>query len=400
MPVFDYRAYDQAGMKKKGILDAASTVAARQLLRERNLFPISIEVAQGGQRKGKHHLRVPPREIWPFTRQLATLLDAGLPLTESLDALAMETTHRAMKTVISELKESVRHGDTLHASLARYPRLFSSVYINMVKAGEESANLDVVLERLADFGERQQAVTSKIRASLTYPIFVSCLGIIILAFLFAYIIPKVTTIFTEMQQTLPWPTRLLINGSDLLARTWFGIPLFFILCYFLYTAIQKNPLGKARTDTLLLRLPLFGTLFRHLTIARLADTMGGLLSNGVPLATALGIVQSMFTNTKAVELITTMSNDISHGKNISVSMRRATWVPASVVQMVAAGEKSNKLDKMLQKIAAQYDRESEQTITALTSLLEPAMIVVMGAIVGFVVLAILLPIFDMQTLIH
>lgn len=406
MPLYEYRAIDNRGKKLKGFIDAANEIQARHQLKSSGKFPVSLKENQSNRRKDVNKRtgltlfeRIRPDEVNVMTRQLATLLGAAIPLVQALSSLVDQTENRALKRVIAQLRESVSEGSSLTSSLGAYPKLFSKVYINMVRAGEASGSLDVVLERLADFGEKQQTLRGKMRAALVYPMFMAVIGSGILFFLITYVVPNVSQVFEEMNRVLPLSTRVLIGTSEFLQNHWLLFVVLFFLALAAVRGLVRLPAGRSGWDLLKLKLPVFGPVFRKILLARFASTMSSLLSSGVGLIPSIEISQALVENVRVAEVLEEAMADIQKGKSMASSLAGSAWFPPMYVQMIEIGEQSGRLEAMLGKIAVAYERDVENSITAMTSLIEPLMISIMGGVVGFIVLSILLPIFEMNQLV-
>ncbi|MBW2631290.1 MAG: type II secretion system inner membrane protein GspF [Deltaproteobacteria bacterium] len=410
MPVYEYKALDIRGKNLKGIINAESMSTARQRLRETSLFPFDLRETSA-EEKDKIPVsrsvgaflfkRVGLREVSIMTRQLSTLLGAGLPLVSSLEALISQTNNPQLKKTLAQIKEEINEGSSLARSISHYPGIFSQFYINMVRAGEASGALDIVLERLADFNENQQALRGKIKAALAYPLFMFLIGSGVLFFLTTFIVPKITGIFSEMHQTLPGITVFLISVSGFLKSFWAAIVLIIIgISAALKYVFTKTIRGQYLRDRISLKIPLFGPLIHKMAVARFSRTLGTLLQSGVPMLTALSIVKNVVNNRLIADAIAEASRDVEEGQSLSTTLLRSRLFPPIVTQMISAGEHSGILEKMLYKIADSLENEVESDITMLTSMLEPVMILVMGLLVGFIVISILLPIFEMNQLIR
>ena len=410
MPVYEYKALDIRGKNLKGIINAESISTARQRLRETSLFPFDLretsagekDKTQAGRSAGAFLLkRVGLREVSIMTRQLATLLSAGLPLVSSLEALTSQTNNPRLKKTLAQIKEEINEGSDLARSISHYPKIFSQFYINMVRAGEASGALDIALERLADFNESQQALRGRVKAALAYPLFMFLIGSGVLFFLTTFIVPKITGIFSEMHQTLPGITVFLISVSGFLKSFWIAILLIVIGTFatlnYLFT---KTIRGQYIRDRIKLKIPLFGPLIHKMAVARFSRTLGTLLQSGVPMLTALSIVKNVVNNRLIADAIAEASRDVEEGQSLSATLLRSGFFPPIATQMISAGEHSGMLEKMLYKIADSLENEVESDITTLTSMLEPVMILVMGLLIGFIVISILLPIFEMNQLIR
>lgn len=409
MPVYEYKALDIRGKKLKGIIDADSVFAARQKLRKTNIFPVDLNETSveeknkmpAGRSISDLFKRVSLRDVSVMTRQLATLLGASIPLVPSLTALISQATHPKLKKTLAQIKVDVNEGNSLAKSISHYPGIFSTFYVNMVRAGEASGALDVVLERLADFNESQQALRGKIKAALAYPVFMFLIGSVVLFFLTTFIVPKITGIFSEMHQTLPGITIFLISISGFLKSFWMAIVLIIIGSFIgLRYMFTKTLRGQYLWDKIKLKMPLFGSLTHKMAVARFSRTLGTLLESGVPLLTALSIVKNVVNNRLIADAIAETSIDVEEGGNLSATLSKKRLFPPIVTQMISAGEQSGTLEKMLYKIADSLENEVESNITMMTSMLEPVMILIMGLLVGFIVISILLPIFEMNQLIR
>ncbi|MDA8126946.1 MAG: type II secretion system inner membrane protein GspF [Deltaproteobacteria bacterium] len=408
MPVYEYVALDAGGRRQKGIVDAGSIAAARQKLRESDVFP--VEIAETEDRKqanraagGAVHLfrRVGLQELSVMTRQLSTLLGAGLPLVPSLSALVAQIRHPVLKTTLARIKDEVNEGNSLTQSMSHFPEVFPPFYINMVRAGEASGTVNLVLERLADFSEAQQALRMKIRSALAYPIFMFFIGGAVLFFLVTFVVPNITNIFSEMHQTLPGITIFLIAVSGFLKAFWWAIAFILVAGSFGGRfAVKKTEQGRLLWDRIKLNAPLFGELNRKLAVARFSRTLGTLLQSGVPLLAALEIAKNVVDNRLIAAEIQIAAKEVEEGQNLSAPLARSGFFPPIAVEMISVGEQSGSLEPMLLRIAQSYETEAAASVLLLTSLLEPIMILTMGVVVGFVVISVLLPIFEMNQLIR
>jgi len=409
MPVYEYSALDTYGHRRKGIIDAGSVVAARQKLRETDIFPVELSEASEQKRKetavrgGAVRLfrRVGLQELALMTRQLATLIGAGLPLVPSLSALVAQIRNPLLKTTLAQIREEVNEGNSLTQSMSHFPKVFPPFYINMVRAGEASGTINLVLERLADFQEGQQAMKMKIRSALAYPLFMFFIGSGVLFFLVTFVVPNITNIFREMHQTLPGITVFLIVVSGFMKSLWWVLLLLLLAgTVGVRYAIQKTEQGRHFWDRLKLNAPLFGGLNRKIAVARFSRTLGTLLQSSVPLLSALEIARNVVDNRVIADEIRRAAKDVEEGQSLSAPLSRNGFFPSIAVEMISVGEQSGNMETMLFRVADAYEKEVEANIILVTSLLEPAMILVMGAVVGFIVVSILLPIFEMNQLIR
>lgn len=408
MPVYEYTALDNSGKKIKGIIDADSRAAARQKIRHAGNYPVDIHESTPVSRKKKEGTsssfsfgqRITRQEVHVATRQLATLLGAGIPLVQALNGLADQTQNQALKKVVAQLKDSVNEGNSFTIALSDHPRLFSRIFVNMVKAGEASGSLDVVLEQLADFGESQQALRSRISAALIYPIVLSVVAVVILTLLLIIVVPNITKVFEDTQQALPLPTIILINISNFLSHYWWLLCVLLLGIVIAVRFAVQQPYGKRMWDRLKLTFPVFGDLNIKIAAARFGRSLGSLLQSGVPLVTSLRIVRNMFNNVLMTDVIDEATEELEKGGSLSKILRGSRWFLPMMVQMIAVGEQSGALEKMLNKVAESYEKEVESKMKAMTNLIEPFMILIMGVTMLFIVLSILLPIFEMNQLIR
>lgn len=409
MPVYEYIALDVGGHRRKGIIDAGSVVAARQKLRETDIFPVELSEASEQKREeaavrgGTVRLfrRVGLKELALMTRQLATLIGAGLPLVPSLSAIVNQIRNPLLKTTLAQIREEVNEGNSLTQSMSHFPKVFPPFYINMVRAGEASGTINLVLERLADFQESQQAMKTKIRSALAYPLFMFFIGSGVLFFLVTFVVPNITNIFREMHQTLPGITVFLIVVSGFMKSLWW-ILLLILLAGIVGVryAIRKTEQGRYFWDRLKLNAPLFGGLNRKIAVARFSRTLGTLLQSSVPLLSALEIARNVVDNRVIADQIRRVGKEVEEGQSLSAPLSRDGFFPPIAVEMISVGEQSGNMETMLFRVADAYEKEVEANILLVTSLLEPVMILVMGAVVGFIVVSILLPIFEMNQLIR
>ena len=408
MPVYEYTALDGRGKTTSGIIDADGAAVARQKLRATGIFPVSIKESIETPEKKTTHItklsrlltRIKPVEVAIIIRQLATLISAGFPLVSAIDALVPQTKSYRLKTVLAQIKDAIVEGQSFAQALSQYPGVFSPLFINMVRAGETSGTLEIVLERLADITEKQQDLNNRIQTALAYPVFMCIIGTLVLFVLLTYIVPSITAIFADMNQVLPTPTRLLIGLSNFFKSFWWVILMFVIAAGFALHQAKKTPRGRYVYDKTILSLPAFGILARKLDVSRFTRTLGSLLENGVSMLIALEIVKNIAGNVLISEAVETAAKDVGKGQALWAALNESKIFPQLTIQMIQVGEQSGELEKMLNKIADIFEKEVETSIMRLTSYLEPVMILVMGCIVGFIVLSICLPIFEMNQLIR
>ncbi len=408
MPVYEYTALDVKGKNVSGIVDAESAPAARQKLRGSGTFPVSINEVHDTPTKKESRTfsllrpfaRIRASEVSAITRQLATLVGAGFPLVSAIDALIPQTGSHPFKKILAQIKDSIVEGNSFANALSMYPGAFSSLYVNMVRAGESSGTLEIVLDRLADITEKQQALKNRIKSALAYPILMSLIGAIVLFVLLAFIVPSITSIFTEMNQVLPAPTLFLIAVSNLFKFYWWVIFVLIAGMVFTMRSIKKTKKGRYFWDKTILFLPGIGILAKKLAVARFARTLGSLLENGVSMLSALEIVKNIAGNVLISNSVEEAAREVGKGQGLGAALALSKIFPHLSIQMIQVGEQTGKLESMLNKIADAYDNEVESSVMSMTSLLEPVMILIMGVVVGFIVLSICLPIFEMNQLIR
>ncbi|MBI5844521.1 MAG: type II secretion system inner membrane protein GspF [Deltaproteobacteria bacterium] len=407
MPVFEYSALDGKGKKRTGIVDADSPFTARQKLRDDGLFPTGIKetakTAEDGQ--SSKSIRIPglfggvkTRSVSIMTRQLATLAGAGMPLVTALEILVPQTDNPRLKKVMAQVKDCIVEGQSLAQALARHPKIFPSIYINMVRAGEASGALEIVLSRLADLFERQEASKLRVQKAMVYPVVMMFLGTAVMMVLMVYIVPSITAIFQEVDRALPTPTRILLGVSSAIRSFWWVMAAAIAAAAFMLNRARRTEKGRLYVDETILKIPILGGLVLKLAVARFSRTLGSLLANGVPMLAALEIVKAVVDNQVLRNMVAQASEKVGEGRGLGESLAAGGLFPVVAVQMMGVGEHSGALEAMLEKVADLYQGEAEAAIDSMTTLLEPVMILCMAVVVGFVVISILLPIFEMSQL--
>lgn len=398
MPLFSYIGFDSAGSRVSGTLEASGRNSALGQLRERGIYPTDVtEESSAAASTRQFRLftrRISPMDLAMTTRQLSTLLGAGVPLDEALSTASEQQENQHLQRATERARDQVMQGSELHTALAGQGASFPELYINMIAVGEAGGNLDKVLEQLADYYEDAARIGARIRAALTYPILMAIIGISVLFFLITFVLPKVTRMLEDMDRALPWPTALLIGGSNLLAEWWWLLLIIAALAGFAWNRYLATPRGRLFYDRQRLRLPLFGKLYLQLATARFARTLGTLIRSGVALPKALQISRGLLGNRVLQEAIDKTVIAVREGESLAEPIRRSGLFPPLLTRLAAVGEKSGNLDAMLLRAAATYEQQAELTIGSLLALLEPLMILAMGCSVGYIVIAILLPIFE------
>ena len=398
MPVYKYKAIDEAGKSVQGIVDADSPKGATDKLKRQGVFLSSLnEVKEGRSRSIIPFKGVNISELAVTTRQFSTLISAGLPLEASLTALSEQTEDKRLGEVLTQVKERISEGSSLANALAEHQNIFSDLYINIVRAGEASGTLDIVLLRLADFLEKQAALTSRVRGALIYPIFMFVIGGGVLFFTMTYVIPRIAKIFEESDSALPLMTVILVNVSGFLSSNILLMLILIPVIIFAAYRFNKTERGKMFFDRLSLRIPVFGKITSMVVIARFTRTLGTLLSSGIPLLDALKIGEAVMGNEVYGKTLEEVRTNVREGASLAQPLRESGVFPPLVTRMIAVGEQTGEMEEMLVKVADIYDQQVDTMVSTLTSLLEPVMIVIIGAVMGFIVFAVLLPIFNLTS---
>jgi type IV pilus assembly protein PilC len=424
MPKFSYVALDPRGKEITGVLESESTTAAVSRIREMGYFPTNVAEAdkaatkksaksaapgapasgKAGAKKGLGSLnlkflstgKVRSKAMTAFTRQLATLIDAGLPLLRGLDVLRKGEKNATLKRTLQQLAESVEGGSTFSEALAQHPRVFNKLYVNMVRAGEAGGVLDVTLSRLADFQEKAQKIKNKVISAMVYPTVVIVVALSIVTFLMIMVVPKFQEIFTDLLSGKPLPplTLFVLHVSNLVKNQFLLVAGCIAAIWISFKLIGKTVKGRFYIDKLKLNAPIFGQLIRKVSIARFTRTLGTLISSGVPILQALNIVRDTSGNAVIARAVSQIHDSVKEGERIVQPLEASGVFPAMVVSMVDVGEETGALPDMLMKVADVFDDEVDNAVGAITSLLEPIMIVVLAVIVGTIVIAMFLPLIN------
>jgi general secretion pathway protein F len=415
MAMWAYKGVDPRGKSVTGVRDADSPKGLRALLRRDGILVTDVSEARSAAgsasksnptagAKGLRRevdlkaifQRVKVPEVAGFTRQLATLLRAGIPLAESLGALVDQIDNPKLKSIVTEVRAAVNEGSSLADSLGKHGKVFEGVYVSMVRAGEAAGNLDQVLVRLADFLEAQVRLKSKVVGAMIYPILMACVSAGVMAILMVAVVPKITAIYADTDKALPWNTQILIWLSTLIGDYWYLFLIAVPLAIWAFRAWVRSASGRALYDRTVLHIPLIGGLARQIAVARFCRTFGTMLSSGVPLLRSMEISREILGNTTLMKVIDKAREQISQGESIATTLRRSGEFPSIVTHMIAVGERAGQLEQMLMNVADAFDADTDTKLSRLTSLLEPLMIVVMGGTVAFIVFSILGPIMDMN----
>lgn len=416
MAVYVYRGLDASGNSTQGIVDADTPKTARLKLRRSGIFTTELT-------EERQHLRGVPsgafigealRKQFSFaqilsrvsesdkaviTRQLATLVGAGIPLVEALTALIDQVDNPKLKVAVGQIRQRVNEGASLADAMAQHGSLFSPLYVNMIRAGEAGGALEIVLERLADYLESQVRLRNRISAATVYPVVMTVMATVFIAVLVTFVVPKLTEIFKSLNQPLPIATVILIQVSDFMARWWWAVAGGVLVVAALFRQWKSGEAGRPVWDAFLLRVPLMGHLVRIIAVARFSKTLATLLASGIPLIRSLEIVRNIVDNAVLEKALDDARESITEGASIAQPLARSGQFPPLLTHMIAIGERSGELEGMLSKVAEAYDNEVETTIAKMTSWLEPMMILMMAGIVGIIIVSILIPIFNINQII-
>jgi type IV pilus assembly protein PilC len=395
MPSFTYVVRDPATQKERtGSIDAASEEQASAALLSKNLMVLKItEKAKQGARAGGS---VALADIVMFTRQLATMVDAGLAIVQSLQALAEQTTNKAMKDVIKDVCTRVEGGDNFSDALRKHPKVFDKLYTSMIDAGEKGGLLAEILSRVATFLENRQRMNKKIKSAMMYPTMVSLVAVGITIFLLVKVVPVFADIFGGFGAKLPAPTQFVINLSDFMKKFWYLLIAAAGGVYYGWTAYLKTPQGRAFWDDRRIKLPVFGNIAHKIVLARFTRTLASLIRSGVPILEVLNIVANTSGHVGMEKSIRQAAMDIEKGDGISSALGKHPIFPVMIIRMLTAGEQTGKIDQMLERVSDTLDEEIETILAGLTSLIEPILIVVLGVVIGGLVIAMFMPIFKMS----
>lgn len=401
MPTFAYVAKTRDGQRKSGTLTAENKQALLRSLQAQGLSPESVQdkAAKAGQKGGGR--KVKSTEILVFTRQLSTIVNAGLPLLQGLDILAEQTEDANFATTMRDIGSAVEGGDSFSEALKRHPRVFTDLYVSMIRAGEASGNLDNVLLQLADYMESMEELKRRIRSAMTYPVVAFAMILLIATGLIVWVVPQFAEIFKSFDKALPAPTQLLINISEVL-RSW---KILIVIAAGIgavigFRAYRETANGRLQTDAMFLKMPVFGKLLRKVAISRFARTLSTLTRSGVSILAALEIVERTAGNEVFARVVRKASDSVRGGETLAEPLARSQEFPAMVTRMIGVGEKTGALEQMLAKISDFYDSEVKAAVDGLTSLIEPILILMMGVVVGGIVIALFMPILQLSSLVQ
>ncbi len=407
MAVYAYKGLDARGKSVKGVRDADSVKAVRNLLKRDGILATEVLEQSEAARKAARDInfrrlfrRISTADIAMATRQLSVLLKSGVPLVEALSALIEQLEHDDLKSAFQSTRDQVNEGTSLADAMKAHPKIFPSLYINMVAAGEASGTLEEVLARLAEFLDDQARLQSKVKGALAYPVVMGIVVVLILFLMMSVVVPKVTAIFDNFNQALPWYTELLIWTSNAFGSYWWLIGMVLGGGVYFFRRWRSTKAGRDKWDRFVLELPLYGPLITMVAVARFARTLATLLASGVPVLTAMDITRNVLGNTELMRVVENARSSVREGEGIAKPLKEGGRFPPIVTHMIAIGEQSGQLEEMLLHVADAYEQQVEVRITALTSILEPLLIVVMGSVVGGIAFAILMPLLQLNEMIQ
>lgn len=403
MPIFEYKGLLKNGKNTRGIIDSENLRAARLKLKKDGIFVTEIKDKKklDGKSKSKsiRTSAVPVEDMALMTRQLATLLKANIPLVDALSAVSEQVENPILAEAIADAKNQVNEGVALNKALLKYPKLFNKIYISMCEAGEASGTLDVILLRLAEFTESQSQLKQKVKSAMTYPIIMVVIIIAILSGLFIFVIPSIVTIFEgNPELTLPWYTKVVIDISGYFVNYWYIIGGLLFIVFLIFTNWKNSAAGRPQWDAVSLKLPIFGEIVQMVAVSRFTRTLSTLLTGGVPMLNALDIVRNVVDNAVIAEAIDMARSNISEGESIAGPLKKSQQFPPIVIHMVNIGEKTGDLENMLSMVSDAYDFQVKSKIEGMTTLLTPVVTVLMGLVVFVIVIAIMVPMFQMTNL--
>ena len=399
---YPYKVRDKSGNLVTGTLVADNERLVLERLREMGYTPLEV----GKEKKGLNFeinlkaQKIKLKEVAIFSRQFATMVNSGLPILRALSILSDQVSNKELAKTLTLVRNDVEQGSSLSVAMAKFPKAFNDLYIAMVKSGETGGMLDDVLLRLADVLEREVHLRQKIKSAMTYPVAVVALVVLIMSAMLLFVVPQFKTIYTQLGGTLPLPTRVLLMASDAVKKYWWLLIMLTFVFVFLFKRYKKTESGRATLDALKLKIPIFGTLFHKTALSRFSSTAGMLLRSGVPILQALDIVADTVNNKVMSKAVVDVQASVREGESIAKPLARHAVFPPMVVQMLAVGEETGQVDTMLDKVAKFYDQEVEASVDALTSLIEPLLIAIIGGAVGAAVIALYMPMFNIIKLIQ
>lgn len=401
MPIYAYKGMDRTGKEIKNTINVDSIASAKQRIKSMGIMLIDIREQKAQGTSGGRSLlsiggSVPVDDLAMMTRQLATLIKAKIQIVEALSALVDQVENQNLRLVLSDLRSKVNEGASLAKALQDHPKVFNSIYANMVEAGEASGTLELVLIRLAEFTEAQVKLKNKIKGAMTYPVIMGIFGFAMMNVIFIFVIPKMAKIFTSTKRELPFITEVCIWISEFMQSYWWAVIVGMVGSVYLVNRYINSPKGRSQWDALMLRLPIIGMLVKMINVSRFCSTLGTLMNSGVPILTALNIVKNLISNVHMKDAVEKARISVSEGASLVQPLVQSGYFPALVTHMIRLGERSGELEPMLKIISENYEDQVESKISGLTSILEPIMMICLGGAVGFIVFAVVIPMMDLN----
>lgn len=401
MAVFHYKGFSAAGQSVAGTVDAVSEKTALDLLGEKGIVPVALKAARAaspGARTGfsLRGGRVSPAVRALFARELATFLEADIPLLEALQVIRDQESQSVFRTVLEDIHDRVQGGEDFSKALAAHPRVFSPLLVSMVEVGETGGMLGSVLNQMANWMEREEEVRSEIRAAMAYPLMILTLGVVTVFVLVSFVLPRITTIFSGMEASLPLPTKVLMGVSSVMGQWWWAMLLGLAAILLLGNQIMKTAAGRAFYDRASLALPLFGKLTMRSAVARFSRACAALLGSGVPLLDSLLVVRGLMGNSLIVAMVQTTIDNVTNGRPLARSLGESRYFPSSVIHLISVGERTGRLGEMFDRVATRAEKQTSAQIKVLLNLLSPLMIIALAIMVALIAISVLLPIFQMN----
>ncbi len=401
MPIFDYKALAPSGKPQRGIVEAETQKAARLKLKKQSLMVVEISERSAARPRGSGGSNIPftggkpgVKDLALMTRQLASLIKANITLVEALTAMVEQTEKESLKVVLSQVRQDVNEGSSLAKAIGKHPKVFDTIFINMIEAGESSGTLGLVLLRLADLKEAQMRLRGKVITAMTYPALMMAVAVFLMIAIFAFVIPQLTQVFETSGKPLPAITKFLIAVSSIVTDYWWVLLFAAGSALYFFRSFTQSESGRPKWDRFKLRMPFMGSLIRMVAVTRFSSTMATLLSSGVPILTSMNIAKNLVGNIPIANAIASARENITEGQSIADPLRKSGEFPPMVIHMIAIGERTGELPNMLQNVAETYEEQVNARIEAMTALLEPAMIIGMGGMVGFIVMSIFIPLLE------
>ena len=402
MPIYEYKGINRSGKNVRATIDADSVRTARAKLKKDGIYVVDLKDKSkskaAAKKRGSSSGKVSVEERATTTRQLATLLRANIPLVDALAATSDQAENQVMKEAISDIKNMVNEGLSLHKGLAKYPKIFNHIFVTMCEAGEASGTLDVILLRLAEFTEAENELNSKVKSAMLYPVIMFVFVLVMLSVMFIFVIPKMQVIFESAELKLPWYTEVVIAASGIMVNYWMVLIIAVIGAWLSFRSWKNSDSGSRQWDKIVLKIPVVGKLARMIAVSRFTRTLSTLLVGGVPMLQAMDIVKNVVGNSVLANAIEDARNNISEGESVAVPLKRSAQFPPIVTHMITIGEKTGELEHMLTQVSDSFDFQVKTQIGGLTALLEPMMIIMMGLVIGIIVFSIMIPMFEMANL--